>query len=624
MPHPSLHPSNLSRLPSHLRHIAIRAYHDTHDTETSLMEEIYQHVSREILDANAAPSVLFLPVFYAALGPPPADASSISARTFWALKCMNEVLWNSSIPCPFLTDCWPRLWQWIIWHHRAIAPTPDGLENNIIALHLSILRRAAFLDEDLDVLNPIVDQTPDVRVILTEMWVHFVHDKRLRDIQNPAEDMDNLLFKFMQVTTPANLEAVVEGAGGTVLDLGLLVVTHLGAIVFDDYVDLPLKTISFILRLVTSNQGTVLKTFVTQGLTRKLVAVLEMLENQPKASDILSSPEYEQCCVVLTMAITTNPGLPWVVEGLKAGLILGLTNVGRRDIPEDHALIPILRQMFGILAGYLNHHSVLRCLRRDFAHFERYTRDTPQSSSNYCSPFVALAQDRLRLNDAFDSRKHSVIFCDNMACQLVSSRRDFHRCSRCSSTYYCSPECQRADWGSGVGHKNVCRSSEHQDDGGLPKKDKAFLRFIIHEDYKRDRQKVFELRVHFMRQTGAPFYTQFDYTRQPVLISVLPADRLMAQMRSPAEKAQLTDKIHRMSVSGGKMQLDVAVIPSGRDVQHYIFPLRTNSSRIHDTLKGLVRTWAQHEIPQEESSVMLRSLADELEEQADLVEIHCY
>lgn len=379
------------------------------------MEEIYQHVSREMLDANAPPSVLFLPVFYAALGPPPADASSISARTFWALKGMNEVLWNSAIPCPFLADCWPRVWRWIILHHRAIAPTPDGLENDIIALNLSILRRAAFLDELLDVLNPIVDQTPGVRVILTEMWVHFVHDKRLRDLQNPAEDMENLLCKFMQVTTPANLETVVEGTGGTLLDLGLLVVTHLEAIISDNYVDVPLNTISFILRVVTSNQGIVLKTSVTQGLVRKLVEVLEMLENQRRGFDILTSPEFEQCCVVLVMAIAADPGLPWVIEGLKAGLILRLANVARRDIPEDHALIPILRQMFAILAAYLNHHSVLRCLRRDFADFERYIRDTRRPFSDYCLPFASRAKDRLLLNAAFDNTKPSIKFCDNMA-----------------------------------------------------------------------------------------------------------------------------------------------------------------------------------------------------------------
>lgn len=60
------------------------------------------------------------------------------------------------------------------------------------------------------------------------------------------------------------------------------------------------------------------------------------------------------------------------------------------------------------------------------------------------------------------------MMCDNsfsrplLVCKMCLKTKDIRRCSRCQTAYYCSTECQRADWPS---HRQEChqRSKMHQE-----------------------------------------------------------------------------------------------------------------------------------------------------------------
>ncbi|KAJ7027380.1 hypothetical protein C8F04DRAFT_92455 [Mycena alexandri] len=86
-----------------------------------------------------------------------------------------------------------------------------------------------------------------------------------------------------------------------------------------------------------------------------------------------------------------------------------------------------------------------------------------------------------------------------MKCQVASSRKNFQRCANCASAYYCSVACQRADWGSL--HKHACKYFEHQGGTDIAKRDKAFLRFILHHDYTHNRTRVLSLHAQAMSHT---------------------------------------------------------------------------------------------------------------------------
>lgn len=53
-----------------------------------------------------------------------------------------------------------------------------------------------------------------------------------------------------------------------------------------------------------------------------------------------------------------------------------------------------------------------------------------------------------------DSLPREVLKCGLPACFIAGAPKAFKRCGACRKVYYCSANCQRADWGE---HKKVCR-----------------------------------------------------------------------------------------------------------------------------------------------------------------------
>lgn len=57
------------------------------------------------------------------------------------------------------------------------------------------------------------------------------------------------------------------------------------------------------------------------------------------------------------------------------------------------------------------------------------------------------------------TKREKLIHCAK--CKLISSTKsDFKRCSRCKSTFYCSPTCQKQDWRM---HKFICKPEEGEE-----------------------------------------------------------------------------------------------------------------------------------------------------------------
>ncbi|KAJ6586020.1 hypothetical protein B0H19DRAFT_1111184 [Mycena capillaripes] len=66
--------------------------------------------------------------------------------------------------------------------------------------------------------------------------------------------------------------------------------------------------------------------------------------------------------------------------------------------------------------------------------------------------------------------------CDNMECGVIRDKKEFRCCSACKSTYYCSNDCQRHDWGEG--HRQECdrlRSNRFRDPWDLGVRNKAYI-----------------------------------------------------------------------------------------------------------------------------------------------------
>ncbi|KAJ7610753.1 hypothetical protein DFH06DRAFT_1245825 [Mycena polygramma] len=623
--HPSLRASTLSQLPPDLRTLAVSASRITRDSDVHT--KIYEQITQEALGRNSVPSVLFLPAFYAILEPDPDrlistllahDEEGGLFAAYYAMKGVDRLLQYRSVAPEAVAQLWPRLWKWMQFFHSRMYTLPTGAENEIVKMHLAILRHVAFTDADCKIVNPMLDQLPGARVMITEIWVHFVEDETLRHLDYPSQNMDLLLFHFMDADTPDKWAAVVEGSGGTLVDLASLIVKHLEAILSDvcaePYMDWSFKTLMFLARLVGTDVA-LLRTVRSLGLIRLLVTLVkELLKDAPEA-EIPDTPAYEHLFSLLALAMKIdNRG---VRDALRAGLLPVIADLLSCDVV---AIKNPLLDICADISQYLCYYSVLRLVAKNWNYFQHHAGSPSANRSlGQCwRNFAALARLRLLCKDEFDKKDPSSFkFCDNMQCQKMSARTDFLRCAACMSRYYCSPDCQRADWRSL--HRDACQHCEHQGGESLSKKDKAFLRFLVHQDYIRNRQHVVSQRAAFMLQSRAPFYTFYDYRCNPVRIAVEAADNRHT-WPTQAKKAQWMDRVHRMAVSQGKFLLDVAVIPGSKGADLWVFPFRTNSSRIHMGLRGLARISA--ETPRDEYLKSVKSLVEE--EEANVVEIHSY
>jgi hypothetical protein len=124
-----------------------------------------------------------------------------------------------------------------------------------------------------------------------------------------------------------------------------------------------------------------------------------------------------------------------------------------------------------------------------------------------------------------------------------------------------------------------------------------------------------------MITSSGPYFTQFDYGDGDVTFKVLPASRFRELIGDAADS-----HFSRMAQSEGKMQLDVVigmqgVVTDGKitPVSYpWLFPMRSNSSKLHDGLINLVsRVWTG-KMSQGELDREIRELARE----SSVLELH--
>jgi len=233
--------------------------------------------------------------------------------------------------------------------------------------------------------------------------------------------------------------------------------------------------------------------------------------------------------------------------------------------------------------------------------------------------FHDLAEKRVQLLDGLQSSRA----CDNLECGKIQDRSRYRRCSGCKTHYYCSSDCQIADWKHG-GHRNHCGSPALLSLGEtsscrLGFRERNFLRAVVQEDYADGIHSICETQVIFMANHPADrFFTLFDYTHNLVRISV---DSVVNSLTSDDLKkagSEWTDILSRANRSVGRVQLHVIRVSEGSDTRVLVIPLRTNSPQIHDALRRLARSIPAGSKEEDISDEVERIL----EHVVDLVEIH--
>ncbi|KAJ7256876.1 hypothetical protein B0H12DRAFT_1015743 [Mycena haematopus] len=274
------------------------------------------------------------------------------------------------------------------------------------------------------------------------------------------------------------------------------------------------------LRLGLLRAGVIpLVTHAAETLTR----ALDASGNLAFMDGIVSSFTYLYNC------LPSTEGFTWVTQSLTADLLVALADfsphLGRLDEEDYDMMCSLLKKT---LPTYLVYRSVVQAtdeaMRRVGA--EQRKRINSSMVKDLWIDFQKLAEERHWVVLQAVAVKGKAATCDNVQCHKVDAKNTFRKCGACSTTLYCSKECQTMAWKEG-GHKAMCKLKQQERLEGksqaISKSDAAFFHHLFTRDARHH--------LPFLRRLASSTYPalrpcelliRMDYTVVPPAYSVVP------------------------------------------------------------------------------------------------------
>ncbi|KAJ7766219.1 hypothetical protein B0H16DRAFT_1793316 [Mycena metata] len=564
-------------------------------------------------------ALLFLPAFYQNLDPAgiPSfdDEDDKIALVACALASIEGLYFSEEfLPVAAVVDLWPRYWAWI----------------EFFQFGSNVLRFISCFEHD-DALADLVAATPGVRTLIAQTWSLLVRRGPSTDDDDILDSLETCITGSINAWEPAGLEEYVDGAGGALEDLASLVVSTINDFVLlrgPPLSEVLLSLVQGLLHFVLVTEAIPANKDITAdylpedelplcsalwacGFTSSLVRVMIRL------AVTSASESLEDCFLLLRFAFNSNQGLTRVIEAAEAGVLQTMLVCG--TLPPGHKVHLLMKVILtGILPMSLVYSTVVCALEDELEKASiAFELPSPLEETEGWKKFVALVRERSTLRKNFAGTELQGA-CDNMACGVISLRPTLKRCSGCQSAYYCSRECQIADWHRGK-HRNICSdrrfglSLNNQQD--LIHFDRAFLRYLLQYDYETHRAPtIYPAQARFIAQhPNQPFYTLFDYSTGAPRITVQSASSMA---RFAGYEAEWHDFVTRSSASEGRMEIHVVELVEEGVPRFWVIPLRTNSSRIHAEIKRIAAT-IPHTVGEGDSAVLIQAVRTALDQEKD-------
>ncbi|KAJ6463032.1 hypothetical protein C8R47DRAFT_84729 [Mycena vitilis] len=473
----------------------------------------------------------FLPVLFANLDPtripdsqsldtssPEANALAMLAMAMRSITILVDV---REIPVGVYPELWPRIWTWmqcILLYRRFLSPpiTEDALR----AKFLNLLR--PWIQDDQ--ITDLIHETPGVHSFVARTWAGLPH------ISTPgfiATRMAVYDFIFTTSARPADLEELIEGAGGSADNLAKLLVSHIkmnceGSTSLDDVQLLSLSYIIVFIRVGVVKQTLSIHSLLGAGLVGALTAALFPLSGDEMRKQVESATEVtlEHCVEFLSDCVCTEAGYPRLPEALDAGLLRAIVKLARMN-PSGNILWNLQQFLCAHLPGGMVYYPVVAAIQSSIPPVE----ETPDADRFGKSPIfrdwlacLDLACERSLVFGLLHSPAYeSIRFCNNylLKCRTIKKRSDMKRCSGCSRAYYCSLECQSFAWKHG-GHRAFCALQPHSPPPNrvhFPRRrDDAFMRLLILHHYQTNKFDILLKQLNFIHtQQSTKFCTVFDF-----------------------------------------------------------------------------------------------------------------
>ncbi|KAF8208391.1 hypothetical protein K438DRAFT_1813918 [Mycena galopus ATCC 62051] len=611
--HPALRLSVLHELPFSTQRRALAA---AGGSEEDL--RVIQRLVSDIPYNNREKSRLFLPVFYANLDCariPIGDVGHDDPSIFTAgpvhsamisLQQIHSMVLLIPLPSSIFSDLWPRLWKWEQFFD-AYRFTDDETGPGIAFVKFVSL----FLPDK--VASAVLTSTPGLRRMVARSWVVLLRTANSA-VAYGFDGLTIILHSEIVVTSLADTEEFIDGAGGSLDDLASLIVGYVDRIAQDNF-GLEGEIFYFIENVETflgftrpkglkdPTVGPLTRALCSAGIVRSLTRMVHSLMWTNADAYTIHIPHLipKAIHLIITLFLTAS-GSRMIPDALRDGLLYVVASCSTVDQFNDD-----LAMLVKVLTCSLVSYPTLLVLEDSLATVEISQSPKFLSSTvfKHWKTFTELSDERLaffrKYNEAAQKRRK---VCDNVQCGKTGDRSLFKRCSICKSCYYCSPRCQETDWLAGE-HRKFCqpypcfRLSEIQPVGV---RERAFMRTLLNHDYTEMRLAVYTKQVFFMAQNPAtPFFTLFQPSRGRFEIKVHPLNISQLRILWPdcddRRLGGLHNDLGRAARSAHRMDLHVLGMSEGLDERFFLVPLRSETSFVYDTLTRIAKRPGVHKMP---------------------------
>ncbi|KAJ7925605.1 hypothetical protein B0H13DRAFT_2314400 [Mycena leptocephala] len=369
----------------------------------------------------------------------------------------------------------------------------------------------------------------------------------------------------------------VEGAGGSISDLGSLIMTHFNFLVptprtvlSNWHADLLRASFTFVQKMYNisrrANIGATALCAAMQplGLMRTITTILCTPGDSP-ASDI--DTVLHNYVKFLGIIIHMPRMAVWIAEGLKHGLLRAILVCADRN--SGGASHTLLRDLLNeTLNPSLIYHTVVARMESVLLGVNDLARTSRFAKLPEWHNFVLVAEELISILKGLNATKWASFkkACDNIRCGKIRDRRRCSRCSGCKSAYYCSSDCQFVDWQDG-GHCDLCTPDPRlslKEFHDLTWHDHAFMRTFLHRDYLGCIPDIARERI----------YCGGAFPGEPSFVMSL----LLGGFRRPCEP--WAKHLCRALDSQGKIELHVMQIKAGAGIRLVLVPLRKNGEQL--------------------------------------------
>lgn len=451
--------------------------------------------------------------------------------SLFALAKLGNFLQESDDYGPDIIKAWPSVFKWsgyffaiYIQPKNSDPQRKKGAIDAISASWYSLVRSES--------ARKVMTTTPGSIEMATLLWVFEDASpiSSIVDIPSASAALDGLLREYH----PGNLDRVVKAAGGKAENVAQTALLRLRS-AFKNITRLhePRTAIylDLICKLSRDPNHKLRYAFLSSNIitlcTTIALTVTNMINDggHPGLLDVLvASFGYLSNC------LESTDGFSWVIQSVKAGLLTAFVDASPHFFkldPDDRDMI--LHIVRDILPDYLVYRSVVEAvdgtMRKlsDSPHRERILSST---ASGVWTKFHKLALERLFITMQATAVKGKAMTCDNVKCQKIDEKNNFRRCGACSTTLYCSKECQTVSWKEG-GHKTMCALKQQERLEGkkqsISKGDAAFFHHLATRDAWRELPTLREMATKEYPQTvNTDLVVCIDYLVNPPKFLVVP------------------------------------------------------------------------------------------------------